>query len=106
MKLIVKARHMNLTPALKAHAEDKLGEAITRFYDGPAATLEIELGELGRTKDGLDKECRVTAFIPKGKAITITEVSDDMYKAIDLARDRLVETVKRQLDKKREARKA
>ena len=34
MKLIVKARHMNLTPALKAHAEQKLGDAIKKIFDG------------------------------------------------------------------------
>ena len=101
MKLIVKARHMNLTPALKAHAEEKLGDAIKKIFDRPATTLEIELTELGRTKDGLDKECRVTAFMPKGKTINISEVADDMYKAIDLARDRLLNQVKRQRSKKR-----
>jgi ribosomal subunit interface protein len=102
MKLIVKARHMNLTPALKSHAEQKLGEAIRRIFDRPATTLEIELTELGRTKDGLDKECRVTAFMPKGKTINIVEVADDMYKAIDLVRDRLLTQVKRQRTKKRD----
>ena len=103
MKLIVKARHMNLTPALKAHAEQKLGDAIKKIFDRPSTTLEIELTELGRTKDGLDKECRVTAFMPKGKTINISEVADDMYKAIDLARDRLLNQVKRQRTKKRVA---
>ncbi|MFC1610738.1 ribosome hibernation-promoting factor, HPF/YfiA family [Myxococcota bacterium] len=101
MKLIVKARHMNLTPALKAHAELKLGDAIKKIFDKPAAKLEVELSELGRTKDGLDKECRVTVFMPRGKTIVISEVSDDMYKAIDLVRDRLMHQVKRQRAKKR-----
>jgi ribosomal subunit interface protein len=101
MKMIVKARHMTLTPAIKEHAEEKLGDAIKRIFDRPATTLEVELSELGRTEDGLDKQCRVTAFMPKGKTITISEVSDDLYKSIDLARDRLVEHVKRQRAKRR-----
>jgi len=101
MKVIVKARHMTLTPALKGHAEDKLGKAIMRIFDRPALKLEIELGELGHTKDGLNKECRVTISMPKGKTINISEVSDDMYKAIDLTHDRMLTQVKRQRDKKR-----
>lgn len=103
MKLILKARHMTLTPSLKEHAEEKLGEATRRIFDRPSATLEIELTELGHTKDGLNKECRVTVFMPKGKTINITEVADDMYKAIDLVRDRLLTQVKRQQSKKRDS---
>ncbi len=101
MKLIVKARHMNLSPALKEHAEEKLGDAIKRIFDRPATTLEVELAELGHSDDGLNKQCRVTAFLPKGKTINISEISDDMYKSIDLARDRLVLQVKRQRAKRR-----
>lgn len=105
MKVIVKARHMVLTPALKAHAEEKLGEALMRVFDKPAAKIEIELNALGKTKDGVDQECRVTVFIPKGKPINISEVDDDMYKAIDLAHDRLLTQVKRERGKKRDVQR-
>ena len=101
MKVIVKARHMNLTPALTEHAEEKLGNAISRIFDRPDAKIEIELSELGRSKDGLDKECRVTVFMPRGKPVNIVERADDMYKAIDLAHDRVINQVKRQREKKR-----
>lgn len=101
MKLIVKARHMTLTPALKEHVEQKLGAAITKIFDQPASTLEVELSELGHTTDGLDKECHVTVFMPKGKTINVSEITDDMYKSIDLVRDRLLLQVKRQQAKKR-----
>lgn len=100
MQVIVKGRHIELTPAIKAHAEDKLGKAIMRVFDRPAAKVEIELSDLGNMRDGLNKECRVTVFMPKGKAINISEVSDDMYKAIDLAHDRLLLQVKRARSKK------
>ena len=95
MKVIVKARHMNLTPALKAHAEKKLGESLMRIFDRPAVRLEIELGEDGKAKDGANHECRVSLSMPKGATINIHEVADDMYKAIDLAHDRLLQQVKR-----------
>ncbi len=95
MHVIVKARHMTLTPALKAFAEEKLGRSVMRVFDRPACQVEIELTDLG-AKDGDTKECRVIVFMPKGKTITITEVTDNMYKAIDLAHDRLLQQVKRE----------
>lgn len=101
MKVIVKARHMTLTPSLKKHAEEKLGQAFMRIFDRPAVKLEIELGELGKTKDARNKECRVTVSMPKGRTINIVEIAEDMYKAIDLTHDRLIEQVKRQRTKKR-----
>lgn len=104
MQVIVKARHMNLTAALKAHAEAKLGEPVMRIFDRPAAKLEVELSQLG-DKDGETMECRVTVFMPKGRTITITEVCDNMYKAIDLAHDRLLEQVKRERGRKTDTKR-
>ena len=100
MQVIVKGRHIALTPALKAQAEEKLGKAIMRVFDRPAAKVEIELGDLGNARDGRNKECRVTVFMPKGKTIVISEVAEDMYKAIDLAHDRLIHQIKRARTKK------
>lgn len=102
MKVIVKARHTTLTPSLKDHAEEKLGKALMRIFDRPAAKIEIELSELGNFKNGENMECRVTVFMPKDKTINIVEVDDDMYKAIDLAHDRLLHQVKRQRSKRRD----
>lgn len=104
MRVIVKARHMNLTPALKAHAEEKLGDAIIRVFDRPAAKIEIELVDLGHVQNGSDKECKVAVFMPKGKTIVISEVDDNMYKAIDLAHDRLLMQVKRERGRKKVTR--
>jgi putative sigma-54 modulation protein len=100
MRVIVKARHMNLTPALKAHAEEKLGKALMRIFDRPAAQIEIELNDMGNVRDGKNKECRVNVFVPRGKTITIIEIDDNMYKAIDLAHDRLLQQVKREQGKR------
>ncbi|RYF04185.1 MAG: hypothetical protein EOO40_11440, partial [Deltaproteobacteria bacterium] len=81
MQVIVRARHMDLTPALTAHAESKLGEALMRIFDRPAAKVDIELSNLAHTCNGNDKLCRVSVFIPKGKPVVISETDDDMYKA-------------------------
>ena len=101
MRVIVKARHFNLTKSLKMHAQEKLGDSLMRILDRPSAKIEIELSSIGEFKDGENKECRVQGFMPHGNAINITEIDDDMYKAIDLAHDRLLTQVKRQQGKKR-----
>ena len=101
MRVIVKARHFNLTKSLRLHAQEKLGDSLMRILDRPSAKIEIELSSIGEIKNGEDKECRIQVFMPHGKAINITEIDDDMYKAIDLAHDRLLTQVKRQRSKRR-----
>ena len=103
MRVIITARHMNLTTPLREHAEEKLGRSLMRVFDKPAAKIEIELVDLGEMKDNQSKECRVSVFMPRGRSINITEIDDDMYKAIDLARDRLIEQVKRERGRQRHA---
>ncbi|MBN1962867.1 MAG: ribosome-associated translation inhibitor RaiA [Deltaproteobacteria bacterium] len=100
MIVIVKARHMNLTPSLKEHAEQKLGNALMRIIDKPSMRIDIELNAIGHVRDGKNKECRVTVVMPRGKTINLVEVDEDMYKAIDLAHDRLLEQVKRERDRR------
>ena len=100
MRVIVKSRHINLTKSLRLHAQEKLGNSLMRIFDKPAAKIEIELTSLGQFKNGENQECRVQVFMPHGKAINITEIDDDIFKAIDLAHDRLLTQVKRQQGKK------
>lgn len=102
MKVIIKARHMNLTPALRAYAEEKLSDALERVLDRPAARMDIELCDLGHhhVKTGT-KECRVTVQMPRAKPITISDVHEDMYGAIDLTHDRLLHAVKRECARQR-----
>jgi putative sigma-54 modulation protein len=103
MKVIVKARHMKLTDALKAYAEEKLSFALSRVFDRDAAKIEIELRDLGHIRDKQNKECHVTLHMPRAKTIVINEVDDDMYKAINLAHDRFLETVKRERERQKHA---
>lgn len=100
MKVILKGRHMALTPALRAHAEAKLSAAVARVFDRPAARIEIDLCDLGHTQNGADKECRISVFMPRGPTLIICETDDNMYKAIDLAHDRLIVQLVRARGKK------
>lgn len=100
MHVVLKALHMKLTPSLKQYAEEKLRDAVLRVCDQPASTLAIELMELGHTRNKQDKECRVLVYLPHGHTVVISEIDDTMYKAIDLAHDRLMLCVKREREKR------
>ncbi len=104
MKVNVRGVHLELSDALKSHVQRHLVDPISRFYDDEAAELEIHLRDINGPKGGNDKECSVTFRIPRGQAMHVTEVSEDIYKSIDLARDRLEKSVRRQVEKNQDRR--
>jgi ribosomal subunit interface protein len=101
MKVIVRGVHIDLTRGLKRYVFEHLVRPIERFYDSEAAEVDVHLCDTNGPKGGLDKECRVTVFMPRLPAIHITEASEDLYKCIDLARDRLERIAKKHLGKRR-----
>lgn len=105
MQLIVKGRHLQLTESLKQYVDEKIGAEVDHILNRPAIKVEVELSDELASKGGTDKECRVTLAVPRGKTLVITEVADDMYAAIDLAKDRLSRALKRELERRREGRK-
>ncbi len=101
MKVIVRGVHLSLTDALKNHVEEHLVKPLTRFYENEAAELDIQLLDNNGPKGGLDKECRVTAHFPGLSTQHVSEATEDLYKSIDLVRDRLKRIIKRELEKQR-----
>src|SRR5919106_1902181 len=100
MKVILRGVHLTLTDAIKQHVQTHLVEHITRLHDSEAAELEIHLRDTKGRKGGRDdKECSVTVRFPHGHPIHVTEVSEDICKSIDLARDRVENTAKRLLER-------
>ena len=104
MKVILRGVHLTLTEAIKQHVQTHLVEHIKRFYDSDAAELEIHLRDTNGTKGGRDKECSVTVRLPHGHPIHITEQSEDIYKSIDLARDRVENSAKRLVERSHDKR--
>lgn len=105
MQLIIKGTHLQLTEAMKDYVNEKIGHHVERFLNHPAIIVDVELTD-NETNKGDDKECRVSLSIPKGKTIVITEVADDLYKAIDLAKDRLARQMKREIERRRDLRRS
>ncbi len=101
MKVLLKGVHLQLTPNVKAYVDEHLVARIERFFDDEAAELDIVLADTNGPKGGVDKECRVTLFMPGSAATHVTEASSNLLEAIDLCRDRLERACKRELERKR-----
>ena len=104
MKVNVRGVHLALTEAIKLHVQKHLVEPIERFYDSEAAELDVHLRDTNGPKGGRDKECSVTVRLPHGQTIHITEVSDDLFKSVDLARDRVEKSAKRLVERSQDKR--
>lgn len=92
MEIIVKGRNMNVTNALRAYAEDKIGR-ITKYFD---QILKIEIAFIDEKNPSIanGKTVEVTVF-PKGPVLRAKESSNDMYASIDMVVDKLERQIKR-----------
>ena len=103
MQFVVHGRHLELTEALKAHCQTRLYDREIRLVNDSAARMEVELAdEFGEKQRDADKSCRIHLRSPGMTPIVVREVRPNMYEAIDLAADRLIEAIRRGL-KKRES---
>jgi ribosomal subunit interface protein len=102
MKVLIKGVHLRVWQRLRAYLEDHLVQPLVHFHDDEATELEIHLVDANGEKGGTDKECRVTLRMPGAKTIHVVEATDDIYKSVSLARDRLERLMKRALAKMRQ----
>ena len=87
MRISFTARHFKPSDRLKVHATTQV-EKLTRYYDG---ILEIEI-----ILDYI-KQQQVAELIAKvfGTRLAVVEKSEDMYKSIDLAVDKMENKLKK-----------
>ena len=101
MKLIVKGVHLRVSASLRRFVASHLVEPLERFCDDSAASVEVHLVDTNGPKGGRDKECRVTVRLPGSRGLHLTEATDDVYKSVALARDRLERMSRKEVEKKR-----
>ena len=101
MRAEIRGVHLSLTEEIKDYVEKHLIAPFQHFYKDEAAEMVITLRDANGPKGGMDKECRVTVHMPHFSTIQITETSEDIYKSVCFARDRLERVVKREVQKHR-----
>ncbi|MET0403384.1 MAG: ribosome-associated translation inhibitor RaiA [Cystobacter sp.] len=102
MKVLMRGVHLGLTDSLRDYAKRHLVDPIEKFIDSEATEVDIALVDINGPKGGVDQECRVTVRMPGFTSIHVTETAETMFQAIDSVRDRLENTIKRTLEKRRE----
>ena len=94
MRITFTARHFKPSQRLKAHAEEQMAK-MKRFYNG---ILDIEI-----ILDYVKQE-QVAELVAKvyGTRLAVVEKSEDMYKSIDLAAEKLERQLLRYKEKQQE----
>ena len=95
MVVELKGLGIELSPALENYVNEQIVEPLRRIYDREGPHLEIELSDDNGTKGGLDKRCRITFEMPHTRTINVSQMSEDIYKSIDLAARRFQRLVNR-----------
>lgn len=99
----IKATNMEMTDAIKSYVEEKMMslDKLTSHFDS-AATMDVEVGKTSEHhQKGMVYKCEITMEIP-GDLIRVEVVGEDLYAAIDEAKDdlkrKLVENKEKRLD--------
>ena len=101
MQFVVHGHHLDLTESLKERCRLHIYERAEKLVDDSAARMEIVLSDhFGSRKGKADKSCSIDLRVPGMPAIHVTELRPNMYEAIDLAADRLVEALRRSVEKR------
>ncbi len=86
---------LEFTDNLADFCRTRIVEPLRRIYDRQGPILEIEVSDLFGPKGGIDKRCRISFNIPNSRSITVVEVDNDIYKAVDGAARRFLRLVGR-----------
>lgn len=92
MRINFTARHYKPSPRLKEYAQNEVLR-LEKFYDG-IISCEIVLDY---QKDIQIAEIQITVY---GQILTVVEKTDDIYKSIDLAVEKMGRKLKRYKEKK------
>jgi putative sigma-54 modulation protein len=98
VRLQVKGKNVELSPALKDYAQKRLGKLEKHLNDSARVELELAAERNPSIKDGQIAEATIWT---KGPVIRAKEASQDMKASIDLLVDKLERQTQRLHDKRR-----
>ena len=90
-----KATNMELTDAIRDYAEDKVLSLKKFVHKFEPVKVSIEVAdESGRHKQGPHFKCEFTVEVP-GDLLRVEEYHEDLYAAVDKAKDELARQMRR-----------
>lgn len=93
MQITVKGRHMDVKPAVREYAEEKVGR-VAKILNHMLMSAEVELYTEGARSGDRAQVAEVTMYT-KGHVIRAREASHDLYAAIDLVSEKLESQVRK-----------
>ena len=96
MRISTRGGGLGWTPALKEHAERRLGFALSRFGNR-LGTVTVRILYLNGPRGGVDKTCRVQLRLAGNESLVVQSTDTDIYAAIDRASERAGRVVAREL---------
>jgi putative sigma-54 modulation protein len=98
MRLQVKGKNVEVSPAIRSYAEEKLGKLERQLADPTRVELELSVE---RNPSIADKIVAEATIWTKGPVLRARERSNDMRASIDLLTDKLERQVSRYREKRR-----
>ncbi|MHB1323710.1 MAG: ribosome hibernation-promoting factor, HPF/YfiA family [Coriobacteriia bacterium] len=93
MQMTVKGRHMDVTPAIREYAEEKVGR-VAKILNHMLMSAEVELYTERNRSIEKSQVAEVTVYT-KGHVIRAKESAHDLYAAIDLVSEKLESQVRK-----------
>tara|TARA_R110002110_G_scaffold198246_3_gene408462 strand:- start:6 stop:581 length:576 start_codon:yes stop_codon:yes gene_type:complete len=89
MQISIRGRHIDLGDAFREHAEVRLGELISKYFEKAIeASVTVD-------KDSSDIEVGISVHVHRGMLIQGTGEAADVYVAFDQAADRIAKQLRR-----------
>jgi ribosomal subunit interface protein len=92
--------HFRLTPAIERHVRERVNIAI-HASEGSISDVSVRLRDTNGPRGGVDKACRIVAWLRHRATVVVEAVHGDLYAAIDAAAAKLKEAVRRRTKRRR-----
>jgi len=99
MQIIITGIHIEITQAMAEYTEEKLGTIRKYLKGGSSAKLTVEFSKVTEHHHKGDMYQVAALLARKGKENSLETVSEDVYKCIDLMKDKLMREVSDEKDK-------
>ncbi len=104
MDVEVRATNFGLEAGVKDYIQRRMQMSLDRF-EGRLGRVEVTLTNLHGRNHMKELQCRVLAWISRAQNVIIAQTDEDMITAVDLAAERTKRTVRRQINRRRDARR-
>lgn len=104
MNLEIRTNGMQMTEGLRAHAEERVSQALLRFRE-QVTWVRVQFTDLNGPKGGVDIRCKIEARIQAGGAIVVHQTHETPFSALTGATDAVRRSVARRVSRFRDTQR-